>query len=94
MRLRQEILRLKRLKEVDYGETNDPVEVYLAHQRRQIKSKKRRTGHRTAEAARVLEQAASPENQSSAAPTVVAPATNSGLVKPRTLSIGKGQIIR
>lgn len=94
LRLRQEILRLKRLKEVDYGETKDPVEVYFAHQRRQIKSKKRRTGHRAAEAARVLEQAASPEDRSSATSTVVAPATNSGLVKPRTLSIGKGQIMR
>ncbi|MDR6412869.1 integrase [Paraburkholderia terricola] len=90
LRLRQEILRLKRLKEIDYGELSDPVEAYLKYQRRKSRTKQRRLSHRVAEAERALDQR-DKHHEVATVPTSTQ-ADNTSTVS--LLELGKGQIFR
>jgi putative transposase len=92
LRLRQEILRLRRQRKLHFTQTDDPVEVFLQAKRKQLVKQRGRTNHRSAEAARAT--AASPAPMAVAAPAAelaLPPAL--APVKPRALSrIGKGQV--
>lgn len=90
LRLRQEILRLKRLKEIDYGDLSDPVEAYLKYQRRKSRAKQRRMPHRVAEAVRAVEQR-DKRNDVTVTPAR-APSDDTPTVS--LLELGKGQIFR
>jgi putative transposase len=94
LRLRREILRLKRLREIDYGESGDPVEAYLNHQRRNAKSKQRRVTHRVAEAARAVEQGSASGNRLATETVTATPATSDRLPARVIPELGKGQIFR
>ena len=87
LRLRREILRLKRLKEVTYSEASDPVAAYLEYKRtRKGKHSSKRKGqqsHRVAEAHRALQQSASQPISGNDEPR-----TSSSPAKPRALVIG------
>jgi hypothetical protein len=100
VRLRQEIMRLRRQRKLHFGEGDDPVRVFLDFKRKQRSKQRGRDGHRTAEAARAVAQL-----PTAAAPS---PATVPGgvaadgcadapiliPVKPRALNkIGSGQVI-
>lgn len=81
LRLRREILRLKRRRDLTYSDSDDPVAVYLDNKRRKSAKTQRRNGHRIAEAATAL---------SASNPAVVdhQPATPTPPTKPRRLAIG------
>lgn len=83
LRLRREILRLRRRNELNYGEADDPVALFLEHKRRQSRSKLRRKGHRLAEAQQALSKSGN-----ATAPSGDETPTPSRPVKPRRLSIG------
>ena len=86
LRLRREILRLKRQREFNYGDADDPVAVYLDHKRKRSRKSQRKAGHRMAEADQALKQ----PRTTGAAETQ--PREPTAPVKPRTLTIGdKGQ---
>jgi len=85
---------LKRLREIDYGESGDPVEAYLNHQRRNPKSKQRRVTHRVAEAARAVEQGSAGGNRLATGTVTATPATPDHLPARVIPEIGKGQIFR
>lgn len=87
LRLRQEILRLKRLKEIDYGDLSDPVEAYLKYQRRKSRAKQRRLPHRVGEAVRAMAQR--DETETTLTPTPSDDTPSAGLFE-----LGKGQIFR
>nr|WP_254367207.1 integrase [Paraburkholderia sp. NMBU_R16] len=90
LRLRQEILRLKRLGEIQYDETSDPVEVFLKYRQRKSRSKRKRMSHRVAEAARAVEQRNT--NHADALPTAASKSDDISAVS--LLELGKGQIFR
>ncbi|MCA8335381.1 integrase [Burkholderia multivorans] len=90
LRLRQEILRLKRLKEIDYGDLSDPVEAYLKYQRRKSRANRRRMPHRIAEAARAVEQR-DRRDQIPAAPASIGSDNITAVSLPE---LGKAQIFR
>jgi putative transposase len=84
LRLRREILRLKRRGDLTYGDSDDPVAAYLENKRKQSSKKQRRSSHRIAEAATALSTAeAAPVNREPAIPAKPTPPT-----KPRRLVIG------
>ena len=86
LRLRREILRLKRRREFTYGDADDPVAIYLDHKRKLSHKAQRKSGHRIAEAEQALKgpQTTAASGAQRREPT--AP------VKPRRLTIGdKGQ---
>ena len=93
VRLRQEIMRLRRQRKLHFTEGDDPVQAFLDFKRKQVTKQRGRVSHRTAEAARAV--AATPSPPSSPAPT--SDPTASPIltpVKPRSLlNIGKGQVI-
>lgn len=93
VRLRQEIMRLRRRRKLHFTEAEDPVRVFLDFKRKQLTKQRGRLAHRTAEAARSVATAPSPP--SSPAPmSLPAAAPILILVKPRPLlNIGKGQVI-
>ncbi len=94
MRLRREIMRLRRQRKLHFGEGDDPVRAYLDYKRKHLTRQRRRVSHRTAEAARSV--AAAPSTAASPPPLPDPPAAAPILaaVKPRLLTrIGKGQII-
>ena len=93
MRLRQEILRLRRQRKLHYGEGDDPVRAYLDFKRRQLSRQRGRVSHRTAEAARSVAAAPCPATSPAPSPDPPAAAPILAVVKPRPLNIGKGQII-
>lgn len=82
LRLRREILRLKRANELTYGDADDPVAAYLESKRKKSVKTQRRSGHRIAEAARSL-QTSSAHSVSPSQPTSPTPPA-----KPRRLAIG------
>ena len=82
LRLRREILRLKRKRELHYGDADDPVAVYLDHKRKRSRKAQRQAGHRMAEADRALQQ------RRPAPATEPEPRPPSAPVKPRRLVIG------
>jgi putative transposase len=82
LRLRREILRLKRKRELHYGDADDPVAVYLDHKRKRSRKAQRQAGHRMAEADRALQQ------RRPAPATEPEPRPPSAPVKPRRLAIG------
>ncbi len=82
LRLRREILRLKRAKDLTYGDADDPVAAYLESKRKKSVKTQRRSGHRIAEAARSL-QTSSAGSASTSQPTTPTPPA-----KPRRLAIG------
>jgi putative transposase len=82
LRLRREVLRLKRRRELHYGDADDPVAVYLAHKRKSSPKAQRQAGHRMAEADKALKQ------QQPAATPAIEPRKPTAPVKPRTLVIG------
>jgi putative transposase len=93
VRLRQEIMRLRRQRKLQFSEGDDPVRVFLDFKRKQLTKQRGRAGHRTAEAARAVAAPPSPS-------TTPAPTPEQGTepillpVKPRSLlNIGKGQVI-
>ncbi|CAH2796671.1 MAG: hypothetical protein CBHOC_3272 [uncultured Caballeronia sp.] len=91
MRLRQEILRLNRLKEIDYGDFSDPVDAYLKYQRHTSRAKQRRMPHRIAETARAIGQRDRRDDEIPVAPA----STGSDDVPAVSLSqLGKVQIFR
>ncbi|CAE6818088.1 hypothetical protein R75461_05970 [Paraburkholderia nemoris] len=90
LRLRQEILRLKRLGEIQYDESSDPVEVYLKYQQRKSRSKRKRVSLRVAEAARAIEQ----RDTNHAAASPAAPLKPDDIPAVSLLELGKGQIFR
>ena len=90
LRLRQEILRLKRLKEIDYGDLSDPVEAYLKYQRRKSRVKQRRMPHRIAEAARAVEQ----RDRRDEIPTAPASTGSDNFPAVSLPELGKAQIFR
>ena len=94
VRLRQEIMRLRRRRKLHFTEGEDPVRVFLDFKRKQLTKQQRgRVAHRTAEAARFVATAPSPPSSPApmsdpAAAPILIP------VKPRPLlNIGKGQVI-
>ncbi|WP_334037742.1 integrase [Burkholderia gladioli] len=90
LRLRQEILRLKRRKEIEYGDHTDPVEAYLKYQRRKSRTKQRRLSHRVAEAERAVDLRDA-HREGTTAPT----STQTDHLSTVSLSdLGKGQIFR
>ena len=93
MRLRQEIMRLRRQRKLHFSEGDDPVRAFLDFKRKQVTHQRRRVAHRTAEAARSV--AAAPSPPASPNPTTDPPAAPVlTAVKPRPLlNIGKGQVI-
>jgi len=101
VRLRQEIMRLRRQRKLHFGEGDDPVRVFLDFKRKQRSKQRGREGHRTAEAARAVAAAPSPATNPVPA-TVLGGVVADGCtdapvlipVKPRALSkIGSGQVI-
>lgn len=82
LRLRREILRLKRANDLTYGDADDPVAAYLESKRKKSVKTQRRSGHRIAEAARSL-QTSSAHSVSPSQPTSPTPPA-----KPRRLAIG------
>ena len=82
LRLRREILRLKRNRELHYGDADDPVALYLDHKRKASRKAQRKSGHRMAEADRAL-QHTTPRPADDAQPR-----QPSAPVKPRRLVIG------
>jgi putative transposase len=97
LRLRQEIMRLRRQRKLHFTEADDPVRIFLDSKRKQATKQRGRVAHRTAEAARSLGAAPCP---------ATAPATDPvsdlsldppilPIVKPRPLlRIGKGQVMK
>lgn len=93
MKLRQEIMRLRRQRKLHFTEGDDPVQAFLDFKRKQVTKQRGRVSHRTAEAARAV--AATPSPPSSPVP-MPDPTASPILtpVKPRPLlNIGKGQVI-
>ena len=90
LRLRQEILRLKRLGEIRYDESSDPVEAFLKYQQRKSRAKHKRVSHRIAEAARAVEQRDTNHANASAA----APPKQDVIPAVTLRELGKGQIFR
>ncbi len=92
VRLRQEIMRLRRQRKLHFTDADDPVRAFLDFKRKQVTRQRGRVAHRTAEAARAV---AAPSPSTSPV-TVPAPAAAPVLspVKPRPLlHIGHGQVI-
>ena len=100
VRLRQEILRLRRQRKLHFTDADDPVHAFLQAKRKQVAKQKGRTKHRMAEAARAVSVTPSQESLGSlplappppdaAPPPLVLP-----VVKPRALlRIGRGQILQ
>lgn len=85
LRLRREILRLKRVKDLTYGDADDPVAAYLESKRLKSVKTQRRSGHRIAEATQSLQTPSVEPVGSSQAP---APAAPTPPAKPRQLTIG------
>ena len=84
LRLRREILRLKRSGDLNYGDSDDPVAVYLENKRKQSSKKQRRSSHRIAEAATALSSAdGAATRREPESPSHPTPPT-----KPRRLVIG------
>ena len=94
LRLRQEILRLRRQRKLHFSDADDPVRVFLDSKRKQVTRQRGRLAHRTAEAARALAIAPSPVTAATdpvSAPSRAPPVLP--IVKPRPLTrIGKGQV--
>ena len=82
LRLRREILRLRRAKDLTYGDADDPVAAYLESKRKKSVKTQRRSGHRIAEAAKSLQIPAVETAVAAQPPTPTPPA------KPRRLAIG------
>ena len=100
VRLRQEIMRLRRQRKLHFGEGDDPVRVFLDFKRKQRSTQRGRDGHRTAEAARAVAAAPLPPGRSVSASVPVGAAADGCHapvlvpVKPRSLKkIGSGQVI-
>ena len=96
LRLRQEILRLRRQRKLHFSDADDPVRAFLDSKRKQVTQQRGRVAHRTAEAARSLAAAPSPTTAPTADPVLnqfsVPPVLP--IVKPRPLTrIGKGQVM-
>ena len=96
VKLRQEILRLRRQRKLHFTEGDDPVQVFLNFKRKQVSKQRGRVSHRTAEAARALAVTTVTTSSSS----LDAPVATAGAVpilmpvKPRSLlRIGTGQVI-
>lgn len=86
LRLRREILRLKRNRELTYGDADDPVAIYLDHKRKHTRTAQRKSGHRMAEADQALKRPRTTGTGETQTREPTAP------VKPRALTIGdKGQ---
>jgi putative transposase len=93
VRLRQEIMRLRRQRKLQFSEGDDPVRVFLDFKRKQLTKQRGRAGHRTAEAARAVAAPPDPSTTPSPVPEQ-ASEPNRIPVKPRSLSkIGKGQVM-
>ena len=93
MKLRQEIMRLRRQRKLHFTEGQDPVQAFLDFKRKQITRQRGRVSHRTAEAARAVAPTPSPPSSLVPIPDPVA-APILTPVKPRCLlNIGKGQVI-
>ena len=93
VRLRREIMRLRRQRKLHYTEGDDPVRVFLDFKRKQVSKQPGRVAHRTAEAARSV--AATPPSPPGSSVPAPAAAMTPVLtpVKPRPLlHIGKGQV--
>ncbi len=97
LRLRQEIMRLRRQRKLHFSDADDPVRIFLDSKRKQVTKQRDRVAHRTAEAARSLGAAPSPA-KASAADLVSAQSPEPPVlpvVKPRPLlRIGKGQVMK
>jgi putative transposase len=93
LRLRQEILRLRRQRKLHFTPADDPVEVFLQAKRQQLAKQRGRTNHRSAEAARAVTTAAATTAGAAASPTIDSPPAALPIIKPRALTrIGKGQV--
>lgn len=91
LRLRQDILRAHRRKQLEYGELDDPVLAFAQAQRKQG-SKRRKAKHTLAEAEQSLRHA--PAASTNAAATQSAPG-KSRPARPTSLThLGKGPILR
>ena len=101
VRLRQEIMRLRRHRKLFFNEGDDPVRIFLDFKRKQGSKQRGRVGHRTAEAARAVAALRTPASQpsqysgSTTAPTsTAASAVILTPAMPRSLfKIGKGQVV-
>jgi putative transposase len=97
LRLRQEILRLRRQRRLRFTEADDPVRVFFDYKRKEVTKRRSRTPHRTAEAARTLNAVpASPQPAPDEAPSSeMSNPTVLPVAKPRQLlHIGKGQVMK
>lgn len=94
LRLRQEILRLRRKRKLHFTDSDDPIRVFLAFKRKEA-ARDNKPSHATAEAARTLQESvpaspALPDATPTPEPPPILP-----VAKPRPLlHIGKGQIIK
>ena len=103
LRLRQEILRLRRQRKLHFTPAEDPVQAFLHAQRKQATKPRGRRAHRGAEAARsvaagsalaTLPSASAGADANAGADAADAPPPVLPVVKPRSLSrIGKGQVL-
>ena len=96
LRLRQEILRLRRQRKLHFTESDDPVRAFLNFKRKQVTKQRGRVAHRTAEAARSLRAPSAPGSTPPTEPPALHPDESPVLpvVKPRALHIGKGQVMK
>ncbi len=92
VRLRQEIMRLRRQRKLHFTEGDDPVQAFLNFKRKQVTKQRGRVSHRTAEAARAVATPPSPPTPPPTSDQIASPILTP--VKPRPLlNIGKGQVI-